>query len=100
MATKVDSFVTEAAAELTDIRRRIEQVALDAQVLANRWTALGKTNMPGWAEYNWEGMQFRATEMAVALNSLALVVETADAVTLQNMHTALKPVDRIVKAGL
>ncbi|GEM_PF-2695587 len=100
MASKVDTFVTEAAVELTSIRKRIEQVALDAQVLANRWQALGKTNMAGWAEYNWAGMQFTATELAQALNGLSTVVDTADGVSLVNMHTQAKAIDRIVKAGL
>lgn len=100
MTTKVDSFVTDSAAELTNIRKRIEEVALDCQVLANRWQALGKTNMPGWAEYNWAGMQFTAAELAAALNGLNVAVATEDAVTLLNIHTASKAVDRIVKAGL
>lgn len=98
MATKADIFVEEATDELSAIRRRIEQVALDCQVLANRWQALGKTNMEGWAGYGF--VRFTAAELAQALNGLTQVVDTADGVTLANMHTQAKALDKIVKAGL
>lgn len=100
MTTKVDKFVTEASLELADIRTDFEQVALKAQVLVNRWAALGKTNMDGWAGYNWSGMQFTAAELATALNGLSQVIDTTDGVNLTNVHTACKAVDKIVKAGL
>ena len=100
MATKLDAFVTDAAAELTSIRRRIEEIAVDAQVLANRWQVLGKTNMAGWAEYNWAGMPCAAAELAQAINGLSVTIDTADGVNLTNMHTQAKAADKIVKAGL
>ena len=100
MASKVDVFVEQAQDELTAIRQQIEAVALRAQVLNNRWSALNKVNMPGWADYNWAAQPFTAAELAAALNGLAMVVETVDGVNLTNIHTACKAVDRIVKATL
>lgn len=100
MATKVDTFVELASSELSSIRHKLEQAAIEAQVLANRWQALGKTNMPGWAEYGWASKPFTATELTAALNGLSVVIDTADGVALTNVHTACKAVDKIVKASL
>lgn len=100
MATKVDTFVELAEDELSDIRQQAERLAARSQTLYNRWNALGKLTMTGWATYNWADKPYTAAELAAALNGLVLVVETADAVTLSNIHTASKPIDRIVKASL
>ena len=100
MATKVDTFVELAEDELSSIRLDAERLALKAQVLSNRWTALGKINMAGWADYNWAGKPYTAAELVAALGGLTIVVDTADAVTLANLHTAFKGIDRIVKASL
>lgn len=99
MATKVDTFVEHAAGELAAIRRELETVAGLAQALSNRWTALGKTNMAGWAEYNWAGQPFTAAELAAALNGLAATIDTADAAAVVSLGTG-KAVDKIVKASL
>lgn len=99
MATKVDSFVERAAAELAAIRAELERTAGRAQALSNRWAALGKTTMPGWAEYNWVGQPFTAAELAAALNGLAQVIDSADATSVTNINAA-KVVDKIVKASL
>lgn len=100
MASKVDTFVTQAAQDLAAIRKQSERLALDAQVLYNKWQALGKTNMAGWAAYTWATQVFTAAELAAALNGLNTVIDAADAVNLTNLHTATKVIDRIVKAGL
>lgn len=100
MASKVDTFIEQAETEMTQIRQRIQQAALDAQVLANRWAALGKNNMAGWTEYAWGGKPYTEAELRAALNGLSVVVDTADAVSLLNMHTAMRAIDRIVKASL
>jgi hypothetical protein len=100
MATKVDTFVTLAESELTQIRQRMEALAADAQALSNRWSALGKLNMTGWTDYTWDNKPYTASELAAALNGLELVVDTADGVKLTNAHTACKAIDRIVKASL
>lgn len=100
MATKVDTFVTLAEDELSDIRQQAERLAAKAQTLSNRWTALGKTNMTDWATYNWAGKPYTAAELAAALNGLNTVIDTADAVNLLNFHTATKAIDKIVKASL
>jgi hypothetical protein len=100
MATKVDTFVELAEDELSAIRADAERLALKAQVLNNRWTALGKITMVGWAEYNWAGKPYTAPELAAALNGLAGTIETASAVNLTNLHTATVAIDRIVKASL
>ena len=100
MATKVDTFVTLAEGELTQIRQRMEALAADAQTLSNRWSALGKLNMTGWVDYNWADKPYTAAELAAALNGLELVIDTADGVKLTNAHTACKAIDRIVKASL
>jgi hypothetical protein len=97
MASKVDTFVELATGELSAIRRQLEQVALDAQKLSNRWAALGRINMPGWAEYPWASQPFSAAELAAALNSLALALPAET--TLSNIHT-VGPADKIVKASL
>ena len=99
MATKVDTFVTRATSELTAIRTELERVAGMAQALNNRWTALGKTNMTGWAEYNWAGQAFTAAELAAALNGLAQTIVEADGTAITSLGTG-KAVDRIVKASL
>lgn len=98
MATKVDSFVERAASELAAIRAELERVAGMAQALNNRWVALNKINMPGWAEYNWAGQAFSASELAAALNGLAGNF-AADTTSLTNINVSV-PVDRIVKASL
>lgn len=100
MASRVDTFVELAEDELTAIRMLLEQAAGKAQSLSNRWTALGKGNMTGWAEYNWAGKPYTAAELLAALNGLNLTVDTADAVTAATLNTAPKFVDRIVKASL
>lgn len=99
MATKVDSFVTRATSELTAIRAELERVAGMAQALNNRWVALNKINMPGWAEYNWAGQAFSASELAAALNGLAAPIVEADATSIMNLGTG-KAVDKIVRASL
>lgn len=99
MATKVDSFVERAAGELAAIRAELERVAAMAQALNNRWVALGKVNMPGWAEYNWAGQAFSAAELAAALNGLAAPIAEADATAITNLGTG-RAVDKIVKASL
>lgn len=98
MATKVDVFVERAAGELAAIRQELERVAGMAQALNNRWTALGKVNMPGWAEYNWTAHPFSATELALALNGLVANFPV-DSTNLTNVNASV-PVDRIVKASL
>lgn len=98
MANKVDVFVEQAADELTAIRRKLEDAAIAAQVLANRWQALGRVNMAGWAEYGWDAQPFTAAELAAALNGLSNNLP-ADTTNLTNIHTS-QPVDKIVKAGL
>lgn len=100
MATKVDTFVELAEDELTSIRKRMETLAADAQVLYNRWSVLGKLTMPGWTEYNWDGKPYTSTELGAALNGLVIMIDTADGVNLTNAHTAMKAIDRIVKASL
>lgn len=100
MATKVDVFVELVEDELSLIRAQAEQLALNAQKLNNRWVALGKLTMTGWAEYNWAGKPYTSAELAAALNGLALTIETAAAVNLTNLHTATPAIDRIVKASL
>lgn len=100
MATKVDVFVELAEDELSAIRSQIEQVALRAQVLNNRWSALGKVAMVGWAEYGWAGKPYTAAELAAALNGLAGTIDTAAGVNLTNIHTAAVALDRITKASL
>lgn len=98
MASKVDTFVELAEDELSAIRADAERLALRAQVLSNRWAALGKLNMAGWAGYNWDGKPYTAAELAAALNGLAGTIETAAGVNLTNLHTTA--LDRIVKASL
>lgn len=99
MATKVDSFVERAASELAAIRAELERVAGLAQSLSNRWVALGKAQMPGWAEYNWNGQAFTAAELAAALNGLNAPIVEADATAITSLGTG-KAVDKIVKASL
>jgi len=98
MAGKCDKFVEEAKGELVAIRRKLEDAAIQAQVLANRWQALGRTNMAGWAEYGWASQPFTAAELAAALNGLSNNLP-ADTTNLTNIHVS-QPVDKIVKAGL
>ena len=99
MATKVDRFVEESEGELQGIKGLLEQVALRAQVLVNRWAALGKQNMAGWAEYTWASKPYTAAELQAALNGLNVAFTDADATNLTNIHTS-RPIDKIVKAGL
>jgi hypothetical protein len=98
MASKVDTFVEQSKGELTAIWQQLEQAAIRAQVLANRWQSLGKLNMPGWAEYGWASQPFTAAELAAALNGLSVNLP-ADTTNLTNIHVA-QPVDKIVKASL
>lgn len=99
MASKVDSFVERAAAELAAIRAECERMAGMAQALNNRWVALGKVNMTGWVDYNWAGQAFTAAELAAALNGLAQPIVEADAMSLVSLGTG-KAVDKIVRASL
>jgi hypothetical protein len=98
MASKVDVFVERSEAELASIRQDLEIVSRKAQSLANRWAALGKTTMAGWAEYGWASKPYTAAELAIALNGLSANFP-ADSANLTNINTSV-PVDRIVKASL
>ena len=83
----------------TGLRVGVVTGATMAQALGNRWAALGKTNMPGWAEYNWAGHPYTAAELAAALNGLAAPIVEADATAITNLGTG-RAVDKIVKASL
>jgi len=96
MAEKTDNFVTGALVDLAEMKNQMERLASQAQELTNRWAALNKTNMSGYATYNWETYPFTQVEFTAAMNSL---INDLAGVTLNTINTT-GPIDKIVKLGL
>ena len=96
MATKVDTFVTSAEAELSAIRQHFEEIERLSRRLNARWVGLGKQNMVGWLEYNWDGKPYTEAELRSPLNALA-VDYTFNAA---NITVIGGLVDKILKANL
>lgn len=70
MNSKAQVFVPAAAQRLQSIVTQVLALQNQVQQLQQQWTQLGKQDMPGWTEIDWEAFAFTANELRAALNGL------------------------------
>ena len=90
--TQAGAFVPLAQARIQSIRERFLDAQHDALKLEAMWQELGRTNMTGWDDLDWDNYPFDKDQLKAALNKLDNVQEMA----LTDLSPALGPLYEIL----